>query len=106
MLIIFLTKEENGEEKVVNTSGVIGYNQPKVPNDCKSKGEICFFVKIKNETNSYNKSFCVSSPSLIDIKDVKEEIKKNTGFKLEQLNCSYSNFMKSTLFIFLLLFLF
>ena len=103
LLVIFLTNEE---DNVINTCGVIGYTQPKDSGECKSEGEICCFVKIKNEANSSEKSFCVSSPSLIDIKDVKEEIEKNTGFKLENLVCNYSNFMKSTLFIFLLLFLF
>ena len=104
LLVIFLTNEEDND--VINACGVIGYDQPKNSNDCKSEGEICCFVKIKDEANSSEKSFCVSSPSLIDIKDVKEEIEKNTGFKLQELVCNYSNFMKSTLFIFLLLFLF
>ena len=97
-------------EDVVNTCGVIGYNQPTDSSQCKQDGEICCFIEIKNEKNTTdaktNKKFCVTSPSLIDIKDVKEEIEKDTGFKLAQLVCNNSNFIKNTLFIFLLFFLF
>ena len=78
--------------KVVNTCSSLGYDQPSGPDQCKENGEICCYVEITNDKNEDLK-FCVSSPSDIEMDDVKVEIKDYTGYTLKSLKCNESQFL-------------
>ena len=88
--IIFVIKI-NCQTKVVNTCSSLGYNEPANSDECKEDGEICCFVEIEDDKGNPLK-FCVSSPSDIEMDDVKDEIKEYTGFTLKNLKCNKSQF--------------
>ncbi len=90
--------------EVINTCGNIGYFEPTGPNQCIQSGEICCFVKIKISNNEY-KNFCASSPSNIEIDDVKDEIKNYTSYELVELSCNKALFPKNSIIIPLLILL-
>ena len=99
MLLNFVRQEE---KEVINSCGKIGYGQPTDESECIEKGEYCCFMKIKiSDTDT--RSYCVTSPSEIDIGDVKEEIEKYTDVELLKLKCNISHFINNSLIINLLI---
>ena len=89
---IFFVIKINCERNVVNTCSNLGYSQPSSSDDCKEDGEICCYVEITDD-QSQSLRFCVSSPSDIEMDDVKDEIKEYTGFTLQNLKCNKSQFI-------------
>ena len=93
--------------KVINTCGSLGYAQPRNSDDCKEDGEMCCFVEIKDSTSTGGvRRFCVSSPSDIELDDVKEDIKRYTGYEISALKCNESQFIMNNVLIILALFVF
>ena len=92
-------------ETVVNSCGLVGYNEPKDSSECKEKGEYCCFVHIEGESNGkkINKKFCVTSPSDIKINEVKNDIESYTKLELKELVCNNSLFIKVSFYLFLLI---
>ena len=90
--IIFVIIINCQSRNVVNTCSGLGYAEPNNPDDCKEDGEICCYVEITDD-QSQSLRFCVSSPSDIEMDDVKDEIKEYTGFTLQNLKCNKSQFI-------------
>ena len=88
--------------EVINSCGKIGYGQPSVESECIEKGEYCCYVEIKISDTDTRK-YCVTSPSEIEIGDVKEEIEKYTEGELLKLKCNISHFINNSLIINLLI---
>ena len=94
---------------VINTCGKLGYEQPANSDECKEDGEMCCFVEIKDSTftdNNGARRFCVSSPSDIELDDVKDDIKRYTGYEISTLKCNESQFIMNNVLIILALFVF
>ncbi len=102
---IFFVIKINCQRSVVNTCSNLGYTQPSSSDDCKEDGEICCYVEIKDENDNLLK-FCVSSPSDIEMDDVKYEIKEYTGFTLQSLKCNKGQFIIHNSLIILALLIF
>ena len=102
--IIFSFVFYMANSEVINTCSNIGYREPTGPNQCIQSGEICCFVRLKISDNEY-KRFCASSPSNIDINDVKDEIKNYTSYELVELSCNKALFTKNSIIIPLLILL-
>ena len=96
--------------KVINTCGSLGYAQPRNSDDCKEDGEMCCFVEIKDATEFVAdggvRRFCVSSPSDIELDDVKDDIKTYTGYEISALKCNESQFIMNNILIIFALFVF
>ena len=100
LLFLFLFSKINcAPAKVLNTCGVIGYDQPANADKCKESGKICCYVEIsKTEGGTTTTTkFCVSSPSDIEKDDVEKEIKEYTGFTLEALKCNKGEFLYNSM---------
>ena len=104
LLFLFLFSKINcaggtPDKKVLNTCGVIGYDQPDNADKCKESGKICCYVEIsKTEGGTTTTTkFCVSSPSDIEKDDVEKEIKEYTGFTLEALKCNKGEFLYNSM---------
>ena len=109
LLFLFLFSKINcAPAKVLNTCGVIGYDQPANADKCKESGKICCYVEIsKTEGGTTTTTkFCVSSPSDIEMDDVKDEIKEYTGFTLQSLKCNKGQFIIHNSLIILALLIF
>ena len=104
-LFLILKINYSNEENVINTCGIVGYTQPRKVDDCKEDDEVCCFVEIEDSTNGVRR-FCVSSPSDIEFDDVKDDIKKYTGFTLKALKCNESQFIKNNILMIFALFVF
>ena len=107
--LIILVLNIQCEDRVINTCGQLEYKQPTNADECKEEGEICCFVKIEDPDNNKELKFCVSSPSDIEMDDVKNEIKDYTGYNLKELKCNksqfiFNNYMKTLLMIVFILF--
>ena len=77
--------------KVIHTCGKLGYDQATKKEDCVEKGEICCYVQIRHKdktTDSDKLGFCVTSPTMIEIDDVKSEILDYTDFNVLKLECT------------------
>ena len=96
-LFLFISKINfsHTERSVLNTCGVIGYNQPSSPENCKEEGKMCCFVEITKDNEDTR--FCVNSPTEIEKEDVKNEIKDYTGFTLKTLHCNKSRFLYNSM---------
>ena len=96
--------------KVINTCGKLDYAQPENSDECKEDGEMCCFVEIKDATEFIAdggvRRFCVSSPSDIVLDDVKEDIKRYTGYEISALKCNESQFIMNNILIIFALFVF
>ena len=105
-LLLFLKiNSQIPSNKVINTCGKLGYDPPSGPEECKEKGEYCCFLHIQNtKTTTEELKFCVSSPSDIDIDDVKSEIQSYTGYKILQLSCNKGQIIKDSITVLLVLF--
>ena len=94
-------------DSVINTCGKLGYGQPQNSDDCKEDGEWCCFAEIKDTTSSSGfRKFCVSSPSDIELDDVKDDIKTYTGYEITGLKCNESQFIMNNVLIIFALFVF
>ena len=96
-------------DKVINTCGKLDYVQPENSDECKEDGEMCCFVEIKDSTFTDNngvRRFCVSSPSDIELDDVKDDIKKYTGYEITVVKCNESQFIMNNILIIFALFVF
>ena len=100
-IIFFILLNDNVTAEVINTCGKIGYNEPANSNECIEPNEVCCFVHLYKDTNQ--KKFCVSSPSKIDIDDVKGNIFDYTGYELKELTCNNSSFINNSLILYLLI---
>ena len=89
--------------KVINTCGNIGYRQPSQSDECKENNQICCYVSLQEPDTGNTVSFCVSSPSDIEIGDVKDEIKDYTGFTILDLKCNKSQYIYNSIMVSLLL---
>ena len=106
IFFILLNNALTADADVINTCGKIGYGEPANSNECIEPNEICCFVHLFKDTSN-QKKFCVSSPSKIDIDDVKGNIFDYTGYELKELTCNNSSFINNSLILYLLiLFLF
>ena len=112
MLFVFLffilkiiSDDPVSADSVINTCGKLGYVQPANSDECKEDGEMCCYVEIKDSTSTGGvRKFCVSSPSDIELDDVKDDIKRYTGYEISALKCNESQFiMNNILIIFALL---
>ena len=96
-------------DKVINTCGKLDYSQPENSDECKEDGEMCCFVEIKDSTFTDNngvRRFCVSSPSDIELDDVKDDIKTYTGYEITAVKCNESQFIMNNILIIFALFVF
>ena len=97
------------QDNVINTCGKLGYGQPQNSDDCKEDGEWCCFVEIKDSTFTDNggvRTFCVTSPSDIELDDVKDDIKTYTGYEITAVKCNESQFIMNNILIIFALFVF
>ena len=94
-------------DKVINTCGKLDYVQPENSDECKEDGEMCCFVEIKDSTSTDGvRKFCVSSPSDIELDDVKNDIKTYTGYEITAVKCNESQFIMNNILIIFALFVF
>ena len=93
--------------KVINTCGKLGYDPPGSASDCVEKDEYCCYLHIQNKQDTTEElKFCVSSPSDIDVDDVKSEIEQYTGYEIKELKCNNSKIIKNSMAVlFILLFI-
>ena len=107
IFLFFIPEIIYSADNVINTCGKLGYGQPQNSDDCKEDGEWCCFVEIKDSTFTDNggvRTFCVTSPSDIELDDVKVDIKTYTGYEITAVKCNESQFiMNNILIIFALL---
>ena len=97
-LILKINYSIEVENRVINTCGIVGYNQPASADDCKEDGQMCCFVSIEDSNSDGGvRKFCVTAPSEIEYDDVKDDIKKYTGYKLKELKCNASQFIKNNI---------
>ena len=91
-IFLFLKiKSQVPQGSVINTCGKLGYGQPTGKRDCVESGEICCYVKIREKDKTADSdalSFCVSSPTEIERRDVESEILDYTGFNILDLACT------------------
>ncbi len=106
-LLFLLVNTQVPSGRALNSCGSKkNYDPPKDASECKNEdGEICCFIWIKVDESdaTKDKKFCASSPSKIELDDVKSDIESYTGYKLHEITCNKSYFIKNT---FVLLFLF
>ena len=104
IILVFLLSVINTQvpkNNAINTCGLREYREPENPAECKEEGEICCYVKIEGDFGT--KKFCVSSPSMIEKDEVKDDIKNYTLYELKELTCNKASFIKNwTLVLFLL----
>ena len=76
----------------------LDYNEPVVKEDCIDdvKGEICCFVELtsKNDENK-KKRFCAVAPSKIEKDDIGKKIEDYTDYRLSDLSCMNSKYIKN-----------
>ena len=59
---------------------------------------MCCFVSIEDSSSTGGvRKFCVTAPSEIEYDDVKDDIKKYTGFTLKALKCNESQIIKNNI---------
>ena len=108
LIILFLyVSNQVPEGYAINSCGKLGYQMPNNKNDCEQPNEFCCFVYIQNKTdNSKNKRFCASAPTKILKSDIEKEILEYTDYKLVELECNNSIFLKiDILFVFFFCFI-
>ena len=108
-IFIFLKINCADNTRVINTCGNLGYKQPEKAEDCVEDKQICCYASLEYKENEETKNikFCVSSPSDIEKDDVKDEILQYTKFTILDLKCNksqyiYNSMMILSLFIFIL----
>ena len=105
LLFLMLKINYSVEQNVINTCGIVGYSPPTKVDDCKEDDEVCCFVEIEDSTNGVRR-FCVSSPSDIELDDVKDDIKTYTGYEITAVKCNESQFIMNNILIIFALFVF
>ena len=112
IFLFFIPEVIHSSAQVINTCGKkgLGYNQPENSDDCIEEGQMCCFAEIKHSTDFHDdggvRKFCVSSPSDIELDDVKEDIKRYTGYEITALKCNESQFIMNNILIIFALFVF
>ena len=110
VLLLILVNSQVPSDKAINSCGSKkDYSQPDRKEDCKAEGEICCFVHLtqKDDDTQTIKKFCASSPSKILKEDIASEIEDYTGYRLKELSCNNSKYIKNIMgSLFLVLFTF
>ena len=96
-VLLILVNNQVPSDKVINSCGKTGYEEPDKVSDCVENGEYCCFVKL-SKGNSI-KRFCATAPSKITKGDIEDDINKYTDYTLEQLECNNSKFINIFNFI-------
>ena len=100
ILIFFFIYVNNQvpSDKALNSCGKIKDYTPPSKEDCVDdiKGEICCFVHLihKNDEGK-EKRFCAVAPSKIEQDDIGQKIEDYTDYKLKEISCMNSKYIKN-----------
>ena len=107
VLIFTLINSQVPDDKVINSCGMRNYSMPDKADDCPSDYGYCCFIKMNVKDLSgkeIEKRFCASSPSNIQLKDVKDDINDYTNSEIVEISCNDGLYVKFSLFLMLFLF--
>ena len=76
----------------------LDYSPPTKKEDCVDdiKGEICCYVELTSKNDASKiKSFCAVAPSKIEKDDIAQKIEDYTDYRLSDLSCMNSKYIKN-----------